>query len=263
MIEFDIFGEGKRYALTMSFDDGQYDDKLIEIFNRYGIKGTFHLNTKSMKDKGLYDKIKEVYAGHEVSCHGVTHRSLDYIPRTGFVNEIFEDRRGLEAACGYPVVGMSYANGVYSRPTIEALRALGIVYSRTTKDTGNFRLPDDFMEWHPTCHFKQGLEKGEQFIKSMTGYFGYPKLLYMWGHAHELENRKEWDKMEEICRLLGNNDKIWYATNIEIYRYIKAQRELVISADETMVYNPSSIPVWFSRNKVDHCIKGGETLYFE
>lgn len=262
MIEFDIFGEGKRYALTMSFDDGQYDDRLVDMFNRYGIKGTFHLNTKTMKDRGLYDRIAEVYQGHEVSCHGVTHRSLDYIPRTGFVNEIFEDRRELEAACGYPVVGMSYANGVYSKPTIEALRALGIVYSRTTRDTGGFRLPEDFMEWHPTCHFKQGLEKGQQFIKSMTGYFGYPKLLYMWGHAHELENRGEWDKMEEICALLGNNDKIWYATNIEIYRYVTAQRNLVISADETMVYNPSAIPVWFSRDKVDHCIGGGETLKF-
>ncbi len=262
MIEFDIFGEGKRYALTMSFDDGQYDDRLVDMFNRYGIKGTFHLNTKTMKDRDLYGRIAEVYQGHEVSCHGVTHRSLDYIPRTGFVNEIFEDRRGLEAACGYPVVGMSYANGVYSKPTIEALRALGIVYSRTTRDTGGFRLPEDFMEWHPTCHFKQGLEKGQQFIKSMTGYFGYPKLLYMWGHAHELENRHEWDKMEEICALLGNNDKIWYATNIEIYRYVTAQRNLVISADETMVYNPSAIPVWFSRDKVDYCIGGGETLKF-
>ena len=260
MIEFDIFGEGKRFAVTMSFDDGQYDDRLVEIFNRHGIKGTFHLNTQTMKNRGLYDSISEIYRGHEVSCHGVTHRSLDYIPRTGFVNEIFEDRRGLEAACGYPVIGMSYANGVYSRGTIEALRALGMVYSRTTKDTGGFRLPEDFMEWHPTCHYKAGPEKGAQFIKGMDGYFGYPKLLYIWGHAHELERNGHWDMMEELCAMLGGNDRIWYATNIDIYRYVKAQRELVISADESMVYNPSAIPVWFSKDKKDYCVRGGETL---
>lgn len=260
MIEFDIFGEGKRFALTMSFDDGQYDERLVDIFNRHGIKGTFHLNTDSMKKRELYDRIGEIYKGHEVSCHGVTHRSLDYIPKTGFVSEIFEERRALEAACGYPVVGLSYANGVYSRETINALRALGIVYSRTTKNTGGFRLPEDFMEWHPTCHYKEGMEKGQQFLKSMTGYFGYPKLLYIWGHAHELEHNNHWDMMEEMCTLLGGNDKIWYATNIEIYRYITAQRSLVISADERMVYNPSAIPVWFSRDKIDYCIGGGELL---
>lgn len=60
--------------------------------------------------------------------------------------------------------------------------------------------------------------------------------------------------------MLGGNDRIWYATNIDIYRYVKAQRELVISADESMVYNPSAIPVWFSKDKKDYCVRGGETL---
>ncbi|WP_259305162.1 hypothetical protein [Enterococcus asini] len=35
---------GKFKALTMSYDDGRTEDRrLIEIFNRWGLKGTFHL----------------------------------------------------------------------------------------------------------------------------------------------------------------------------------------------------------------------------
>ena len=40
-----LYPEGKLKALTMSYDDGvRQDRRLIEIFNRNGLKGTFHLN---------------------------------------------------------------------------------------------------------------------------------------------------------------------------------------------------------------------------
>ena len=37
---------GKKKALTFSFDDGvTQDKKLIEILNRYGLKATFNINS--------------------------------------------------------------------------------------------------------------------------------------------------------------------------------------------------------------------------
>ena len=40
------FPEGKHKVLTMSYDDGKLADRrLVSIFNHYGIKGTFHLNS--------------------------------------------------------------------------------------------------------------------------------------------------------------------------------------------------------------------------
>ena len=42
---YTCFPEGKAKALTMSYDDGKLqDERLVEIFNKYGIKGTFNLN---------------------------------------------------------------------------------------------------------------------------------------------------------------------------------------------------------------------------
>ena len=43
---YGCFPGGKHKALTMSYDDGKEDDKrLVALFNKYGIKGTFHLNS--------------------------------------------------------------------------------------------------------------------------------------------------------------------------------------------------------------------------
>lgn len=40
------FPEGRYKALTMSYDDGREEDRrLVDLFNRRGIKGTFHLNS--------------------------------------------------------------------------------------------------------------------------------------------------------------------------------------------------------------------------
>ena len=36
MIQFDRYKDGKRYALTFSYDDGvETDRRLVELFNRY------------------------------------------------------------------------------------------------------------------------------------------------------------------------------------------------------------------------------------
>ncbi|MBR6729243.1 MAG: polysaccharide deacetylase family protein, partial [Clostridia bacterium] len=81
MILLNRLPEGKRNMITLSYDDGSvHDRRLVEIMNRYGIRGTFHLNSGRMAgEKDGWDKIisKEeipaLYKNHEVSCHGVYH----------------------------------------------------------------------------------------------------------------------------------------------------------------------------------------------
>ena len=47
---YTCFPGGKAKALTMSYDDGKLEDiRLLEIFNKYGIKGTFNLNYGEMQ----------------------------------------------------------------------------------------------------------------------------------------------------------------------------------------------------------------------
>ena len=244
-IRFEFYPNGKKKALTMSYDDGQLHDlRLIEIFNKYGIKGTFHLKSGSFgKEKFVTEQdVTEKYVGHEVSLHSLTHPFLERISDEELVEEIVEDRKNLERLCGYPVRGMSYPMGTYTAALADKLRGLGMQYSRTTKATGNFLWPEDFMMWHPTCHHcdPKLMERLAHFKESK-----HPMpIFYVWGHSYEFPQMDNWHVIEDFCAAAGGDPDVWYATNIEIFDYISALRALRFSADRTMVYNPTATDVW-------------------
>jgi hypothetical protein len=66
--------------------------------------------------------------------------------------------------------------------------------------------------------------------------------------------------IEDFAKYVGGREDIWYATNIEVYDYIKAYENLQTSVDKKIVHNPSAIDVWFLHNGETYCVKGGETL---
>ena len=76
---------------TMSFDDGTIQDRrFVKILNNYGLKCTFNLNSGLFGKKHdiVHEGIKvchdeidpcevhELYAGHEIAAHTVTHPNL-------------------------------------------------------------------------------------------------------------------------------------------------------------------------------------------
>ena len=253
-----LYPQGKMKALTMSYDDGTiHDRRLVEIFNAHGIKGTFHLNSGPFENSGKIDpcEVATLYIGHEVSCHTYTHPFLERVPNMEVVRQIISDKETLESLCGYVVRGMSYPFGTHDSRSVEILRSMGMKYSRTTASHNGFGLPDDFMLWHPTCHHKGGImEKLERFKNSK-----FPlNLFYVWGHSYEFNNDNNWELIEEFCAAAEGMEDTWYATNIEIYDYVTALRSCEMSADCTMLYNPSATSVWVEVDgKLVEC-KGGE-----
>ncbi len=262
MISFNVFKYGKRNALTMSYDDApSCDIKLVEIFNKYGIKSTFHINSGLLDDGTGWHipkkDVKAIYKGHEISAHGLCHRHLTQLPTQNIIPEIVNNRRELEDLCGYPVRGLSYAYGFYNDEVISALRTCGIEYSRTTMSTKSFLLPQDFLAWHPTCHHNDALEVAERFLNA-NHYQG--KLFYVWGHSFEFDRSKNWDLIENFCEMMAQADDLWFATNIEIYDYVTAQRNLKISVDNKLIYNPSCQSVWVMVDGESCELKAGELL---
>ena len=70
--------------------------------------------------------------------------------------------------------------------------------------------------------------------------------------------------MESILEKISGNDKVWYATNMEIYQYMTAQKSLLITADEKCIYNPTAITVWVEKDKKEIiCVPAGETVYLD
>ena len=106
--QFLRFPGGKPKVVTFSYDDGVVQDqRLAALFDKYGLKATFNLNSARLGEqreivvKGIparHDKIKHadikhVYAGHEIAAHTLTHPNLRLLEKyTGIVREVEQDR---------------------------------------------------------------------------------------------------------------------------------------------------------------------------
>lgn len=255
------FPQGKAKALTMSYDDGKVqDERLVAIFNRYGIKGTFNINYGLFGTPGRPDKegLAELYKGHEVATHTMTHPTIERCPMTQVAKEIMADREGLEKLTGGLVRGHAYPNGSYSEEIKQLFRQLGIAYGRVVQSVPDYAIPRDWLEWHPTCHHNDPelMQKAEFFANFQKRQ--YLKLMYVWGHSYEFDDRDNWDVIERFCEYMGGREDIWYATNIEIVDYMEAAGRLRFSADGESVYNPSTQSVWLQLNDKKYVeIKGG------
>lgn len=259
MVKNNLFPGGVRRALTMSYDDGmEFDCRLVDIFNQNGIRGSFHLNSGRLGKEGAVraEEVAALYKNHEISVHTVNHPYLTQIPDAQAIGEIWEDKKRLEELCGYPVRGMSWPFGAYTEHAVSLAAACGMEYSRTVEATGEFDLPQDFMKWHPTAHHDDDLTGlWKRFIERE---FDQMLLFYVWGHSHEFDRNKNWEKIEEFCRMAGGAENVWYATNIEILDYVQASRSLRFSADRKLVYNPSAQDVWISVDREPVCVAAGE-----
>lgn len=246
-VVLDCFPGGNRKALTMSFDDGmEQDRRLVAIFDRHGIRGTFFLNSGRLdRDRWLRsDEVKDLFARHEVAVHSVNHPCLPNLPREGVIRELVEDRRALERLVGYVVRGMSYPGCDFNDAVVAMLPSLGIEYARTCGSKDDFALPDDFYRWPMSCHQRDAMDKADAFL-AIPPQWGL-QLFYVMGHSFEFEHERDWERIEAFCRRMAGNDAIWHATNIEIVDYLRAVRSVQCSVDGDLVHNPSAVPVWFS-----------------
>ncbi len=269
-IETTLWQNAKERCVTFSYDDGRIEDiRLVELFNKYGLKATFHLNNPGFEKRFGHmlrdpkfvapEDYRELYRGHEVSCHSAQHGFLYHAPDEYIRREIRENRRFLESLVGYPVRGMSYPFSSYDQRVIDACRAEGMEYSRTASSTWGFGLPSDLMRWDATCHHDNASkELFEKFMSPMV--FDFMRLYYIWGHSYEINTEEKWAHMEEVCKTVSGEDSVWYATNIEIVDYLAALRGLRFSADCTSVYNPSCTDVWIKVEREPVCIPAGKTV---
>ena len=53
---------------------------------------------------------------------------------------------------------------------------------------------------------------------------------------------------------------IWYATNGEIYEYLRAYDRLEWSAEGKFVYNPSAIDVYINYVETERVVPAGKTV---
>lgn len=277
-VKLNLFPGARSKAVTMSYDDGIVEDKkLVQIFNKYGIKGTFNLNSGQFGEHGSFmqedvkiihermeeREIAEVYEGHEVAVHTLNHPFLEALPEAVIIKEVLEDKEKLESIVGYPVRGMAYPYGTYDGRVLDILKTLGIEYSRTVESHKSFKLPNVPLTWGATCHHADpDLDNlVEKFVSGNDG--NHMELLYIWGHSYEFQVNKgqnTWEHMEKLCEKLSDSNTIWHATNIGVIDYLNAVKRLKFSAKGDIVLNPSAIEVWITVDNKPVSVKPGQIV---
>ena len=277
------YPNGKAKAVTFSYDDGvPQDRRLVEIFDKYHIKATFNFNGKGMRE--FYFSKEEIQnyflsAGHEIAVHGDNHRANGNLRPIEGIRDVLDCRLELEERCDSIIRGMAYpdtgirlmGNFTTHEQIKNYLSELDIAYARTLGgDNDSFLLPSDFHAWMPSAHHDNPkiMEYIDKFLALDISTKAYharrvPRLLYIWGHSYEFDRNDNWEHIEEICEKLANNDEIWYATNIEIYDYVQAYKNLRYSANGCMVYNPTLLTVWLDVDGKTYQIYSNETILID
>ena len=225
----------KKKAITFSFDDGVTQDvRLIEILNKYGLKATFNINSDLLgkagelkrngkeirHDKVLPEKLKEIYEGHEIAVHTLTHPCLPGIEDDNeIIRQVEEDRKNLSKLCGYEVVGMAYpCGGVNNDDRVADIirKNTGVQYARTITSTYTFDKQENLLRFNPSVYYIEDCfeEVVDKFLALKTEK---PQLLYIWGHSYEMDAEYiSWETFERICKKLSGKADIFYGTNKEV-----------------------------------------------
>ncbi len=226
---------GKMKAITFSYDDGvTQDQRLISLFNHYGLKATFNLNSALLGNPGSLLRedvtvahvkprpceVEKIYRGHEVAAHTLTHPMLPKLPDEEVIRQVEEDRLALSQLVGYEVKGMAYPGGGvnFDQRVAEVIKKhTGIQYARTTVSSHSFDAQSDLFVFKPTVyHHTEWAEMEKLADEFLNAPADSPRLFYIWGHAYEFDIRNEWAAFEKfLARIAGRSD-IFYGTNSQV-----------------------------------------------
>jgi peptidoglycan/xylan/chitin deacetylase (PgdA/CDA1 family) len=166
-------------------------------------------------------EIANIYKGHEVAAHTLTHPSLPKCEDAEVIRQVQKDVENLSELLGYQVVGMAYpGGGINNDERVAKLirENTDIKYARTITSNYSFDLQNDLYRFKPTVYhhgeFDKMFELAEQFIRMETDT---PKLFYIWGHAYEFDIFPErWALFDEFCKMMSGKNDIFYGTNKDV-----------------------------------------------
>ncbi len=252
---------GKSKAFTISYDDGvRCDLQLLDLMRKYGIRGTFNINScgfladpkenearkhPKFNEKEIYDFYYENRDLVEIAAHGATHPYYPYMAQDVAAWDMISDRKNIESLLGVQCRGFAYPYGQTDDKAVEALKVCGFRYARVTARTHEFTLPSDPFRWKCTAKHTDPtlMEDARKFVSLTDKYGKVPYLFSVWGHSYEFVDDDNWNVIEELFSYIGGREDIWYCTNIEFFDLLRAYRSLEFFADQSKVYNPTAIPV--------------------
>ena len=215
--------------VSLSFDDGTICDKrFIDLLNKYGLRATFNLNS-GLKDFIWYyedkpirrlnlEESKEIYKGHEVASHSLTHPYFSSLDEKRQIREVEEDILNLEKIFSRKIEGFAFPFIDQTEANIQVVKNnIDLKYIRCSIFTEKI-LPKD--RYHVGINAlyddKDIYEKLERYKSNIL-----PNSLFVIaGHSYEFEVKNDWEKIEKLLKYLKENDELLVLPLIDAIKLI-------------------------------------------
>lgn len=227
-----LYPGGKKKAFNISYDDGVLqDERFVELLNRYGIKGTFNLNSQLMREEFSWthpngmqvkrlspERAKHLYDGHEVASHTLTHPYMHELSNEELYRQLKVDKDNLEMLFGKKVEGFAVPFDYFDDRIADCAKACGFAYARTSEFTGTFAPCTDAYHWKTGIfHINPDLTN---YVAQFLNTSEELAVCQIVGHSYDLDAENLWGTMELICAAVSKCDDIWFCTNRELVDFL-------------------------------------------
>ena len=265
-----LYPGGKPKAFCITYDDGVVQDiRFVQLMNRYGLKGTFNLNSQLMEDDFQWihptgvtikrlspEKAVEVYKGHEIASHSLTHPDFQGLGEEEITRQMLADKEKLEKWFGVKVQGFGLPFDYYSPVVAYCANKCGFEYSRTSSESYSYSPPENYLWWAAGAYHMNPRWRAfaEGFFETDTEL----ALCQIVGHSYDLDTENMWEKMESLLKRVSEDETIASMTNIEIVRYLKAIRSVNITGKQ--IHNTTDTDLWYEIKGRVVCVKAGDRI---
>ena len=266
-----MYPGGKAKAFNFSYDDGVLQDvRFVALLNRYGLKGTFNLNAGLMKQEfawthpsGMQVKrlsetaVKDLYDGHEIACHTYSHPYMDDYSEADVLKEIGADRFFLEQLFCREVKGYATPFYYFSDLIGDCVRQCGLEYARISETDPSYTPGRSSYGWKAGMfHDSPDLESYVQKFLVTDEELALGQIV---GHTYDLDVLDMWDRMELICKAIAKAGDVWFATHLELVRYLRAMEKAIVT--EASIYNGSDRVLWFAADGKTVTLNPSESVH--
>ena len=199
---------------VLSFDDGTiWDERFIELLNKYNIPATFNLNSGLEDFVWYYDNqpiqrihIKDkayMYEKHEIASHTYTHPYITTLTDEQLHQELYKDTTILKEIFNLDEIGFGVPFSWCNEREINIIKNY-VSYIRLSEMTNEYQLPID--QYHIKIH---GLYNDIDIKEKIYNYANNElndSLFVLCGHSYEFEMLNHWEYIEELLQYIQSFD---------------------------------------------------------
>jgi peptidoglycan/xylan/chitin deacetylase (PgdA/CDA1 family) len=219
--------------ITTSWDDGHpLDFRVADLLARYGLRGTFYVPRTSEFGTMKPAQVRELSSAFEIGAHTLDHVVLPTVGDDRAWHEIADSRCWVEDSTGQACSMFCPPRGRFASRHLDLARKAGYVGVRSVEllsldfprpRAGLLLLPTT-VQAHPhgRAAYARNLIRRAAF-RSLGWFIGYGcgrawpgrvgqllsralkggGVFHLWGHSWELEQTGQWQRLEEVLRLLS------------------------------------------------------------